>query len=98
MITILIPILILVRVTLHLRIANRLVMDTCCRGGIVHIRFGFPRALLVPLLRPKALWRFRASTSNSLNGRYRPQTDKPVRHIHHTYARQDIEVYEDDQF
>ena len=48
--------------------------------------------------RPKALWRFRASTSNSLSGRSRPQTHKPVRHIHHTYARQDIEVYEDDQF
>ena len=25
-------------ITLHLRIANRVVMGSCCRGGIVHIR------------------------------------------------------------
>ena len=37
---ILILILILICVTLHLRIANQVVMDSRCRGGIVHIRCG----------------------------------------------------------
>ena len=49
---------------LHIRIANHLVMDSCCRGGIVRIRGGCSRALLVRPNSPKALWRFRASTSN----------------------------------
>ena len=35
----------LVRVTLHLRIANQMVMGSYCRGGIVHIRFGCSRVL-----------------------------------------------------
>ena len=55
LIPILIPILILVRVTLHLRIANPMVKGSCYRGGIVHIRFGFPRARSVWRPRPKAL-------------------------------------------
>ena len=54
---------------LHLRMANRLVMGSCCRGGIVRIRGGFSRALFVRPNSPKALWRFRASTSNSPSGR-----------------------------
>ena len=91
-------ILILTRVTLRARIAKRVGECSYCRGGIVNTRGGCICALFVRRPRPKALWRFRASTSNSLNGRSRPQTHKPVRHIHHTYARQDIEVYEDDQF
>ena len=36
----LILVLILARVTLRLRIANQVVMDSRCRGGIVHIRGG----------------------------------------------------------
>ena len=57
-------------VTLHLRIANHLVMDSCCRGGIVHIRCGCSCALRKPPHGPTALWRFRVSTSNSPSGRY----------------------------
>jgi len=64
---------------LRLRIANLLVMGSFCRGGIVNTRFGFSRALLVRRDRSKALWRFRASTSNSLSGRSRPPTYTPVR-------------------
>ena len=95
---ILIPILIPRYVTLHLRIANHLVMDSCCRGGIVHIRFGCSRALRKPPNRSKALWRFRVSTSNSPSGRTWLQTDTPIRDIDHTYAQQDIRVCEGDHF
>ena len=56
-------------VALHVRIANLLVMDSWCRGGIVRIRGGFSRALFVRPQSPTALWRFRVSTSNSLIGR-----------------------------
>ena len=55
-----------------------LVMDSCCRGGIVNIRVGCSRALVVRRHSPTALWRFRASTSNSLSGRSRPHTHTPV--------------------
>ena len=34
-------------VKFRLRIANQMVMDSCCRGGIVNIRFDFSRALFV---------------------------------------------------
>ena len=47
---------------------------------------------------PKALWRFRASTSNSPSGRSWPHTHTPIRHIDHTYAQQDIRVCGDDHF
>ena len=63
---ILILILLLIRITLHLRIANRVGEDSRCRGSIVHIRGGSSCELLERRSRPKALWRFRASTSNSL--------------------------------
>ena len=81
---------------LHIRIANHLVMDSCCRGGIVHIRGVCSRVLFVRPNSPKALWRFRASTSNSLSGRSWPHTHTPIRQIHHTYAQQDIRVCGDD--
>ena len=84
------------RVTLRARIANHLVMDSYCRGGIVNTRCVYSGVLVVPLLRPKALWRFRASTSNSLIGRTWPPADTLIRHIHHTYAQQDIRVCGDD--
>ena len=63
----------------HVRIANRLGEDSYCRGGIVNTRFGISLALLVRRNRSTALWRFRASTSNSLSGRTWPQTDTHVR-------------------
>ena len=85
-------------VTCRVRIANQVVMDSCCRGGIVHIRGGCSGVLLVRPQSSKALWRFRASTSNSPSGRSWPHTYTPMCHIDHTCAQQDIEVYEDDQF
>ena len=54
------------------------------------------RALLVRPYSPKALWRFRVSTSNSLSGRSWPHTHTHIRYIYQTYAQQDIRVYEDD--
>ena len=83
-------------VTLHLRIANHLVMDSCCRGGIVNIRGGCSRALFVPPKSPTALWRFRASTSNSLSGRSRLHARTHMPYIYDTYAQQDIRVRGDD--
>ena len=85
-------------VALHVRIANRLVTDSCCRGGIVHIRGGCSCALFVRPQSPKALWRFRVSTSNSLSGRSRLHFDTPIRYIDQIYARQDIRVCGDDHF
>jgi hypothetical protein len=61
-------ILILERVTPRLRKTNQLVKGSRCRGGIVHIRVGCSRALLERPNSSKALWRFRASTSNSPSG------------------------------
>ena len=84
------------RATFHLRIANRVGEDSCCRGGIVNTR---GCCSCVPRIRPQsptALWQFRASTPNSLSGRTRPPTDLHTSDIHHTFARQDTRVYEDD--
>ena len=61
-------------ITLYVRIANRVVNGSCCRGGIVHIRCGCSRAQSERPESPKALWRFRVSTSNSLSGRMRLHT------------------------
>jgi len=83
-------------VVFHPRIANWVGEDSCCRGGIVNIRFGRSRVLLVRPNSSKALWRFRVSTSNSLNGRSRLQTYTSIPYIDQTYAQQDIRVYEDD--
>jgi len=84
-------------VTFHLRIANRVGEDSYCRGGIVHTRGVCSRGLRKQMRHcSKALWQFRASTSNSLSGRSWPHSHTPVRHIHHTYAQQDIRVCEDD--
>ena len=77
-------------ITLHVRIANPMVMGSCCRGGIVHIRGGCSCALLERRPRPKALWRFRASTSNSPSGRTWPHTNTHFRYIYYIYAQQDI--------
>ena len=84
------------RATFHLRIANRVGEDSCCRGGIVNTRCGCSRALFVRPNSFTALWRFRASTSNILIDRYMPPTHTHFRHIYHIYAQQDIRVYEDD--
>ena len=83
-------------VKFRLRIANCVEEDSYCRGGIVNTRFGFSCALLERRHSPKALWRFRASTSNIPSGRSRPYTITHVRNIDQTYAQQDIRVYEDD--
>ena len=80
-ILILILILILARVTLRLRTTSLLGEDSCCRGGIVHIRGGCSRALLVRPNSSTALWRFRVSTSNSPSGRSWPPTHTPIRYI-----------------
>ena len=85
-------------ITSLLRKINRVGEDSRCRGGIVHTRFGCSRALLVRPLRPTALWRFRASTSNSPSSRTWPHTNTHLRYIHHTYAQQGIRVCGDDQF
>jgi len=85
-------------VTRRLRIANHMVMDSCCRGDIVNIRVDFSRARSARRQSSTALWRFRASTSNSPSGRTWPHTNTHVRYIHHTYAQQDIRVCGDDQF
>ena len=85
-------------VALHVRIANRLVTDSCCRGGIVHIRGGCSRALFVRRRRSKALWRFRVSTSNSPSGRSWQHTNTHTRHIYHTCAQQGIRVCGVDHF
>ena len=83
---------------LHVRIANRVVTGSCCRGGIANIRGGCSRALLEQRPRPKALWRFRVSTSNNPSGRSWLHNNTPVRHIYDTYVQQDIQVYADDHF
>ena len=85
-------------VTCRVRIANQVVMDSCCRGGIVHIRGGCSGVLLVRPQSSKALWRFRVSTSNSLSGRTWQHLHTQIRNIDHTYAQQDIRVCEDDHF
>ena len=85
-------------VTRRVRIANHMVMDSRCRGGIVHSRFGCSRARGVRPESSTALWRFRASTSNSRSGRAWPPTDTHLRYIYHTFAQQDIRVYEGDHF
>ena len=58
-------------VTLHVRIANRMVMGSCCRGGVVHSRGGCSCVRGIRSNRPTAIWRFRASTSNSPSDRTR---------------------------
>ena len=92
--------MILVRVTLRARIANRLVTDSRLRGGIVNSLSSLSRscacALVVRLQRSKALWQFRVSTSNSRT-RQRERHDRtPFRRIDHIYAQQGIQGYGDD--
>ena len=85
-----------VAISRRARIANLVGEDSCCREGIVNIRVDFSRERLVWPQSSKALWRFRASTSNSLSGRSWQHPYTPMRHIYQTYAQQDIRVYEDD--
>jgi hypothetical protein len=90
--------IILERVTLRVRIANWTGEDSRCRGGIVHIRGGCSCVRGIRRHCSTALWRFRASTSNSLSGRAWPHVHTPIRNIYHTYAQQDIRVCGDDHF
>jgi hypothetical protein len=83
-------------ITLHVRIANQVVMGSCCRGGIVHTRCVCSCELLERTNSPTALWRFRASTSNSPSGRSWLHFDTHIRYIDPIYAQQDIRVCEDD--
>ena len=87
-----------VAISRRARIANLVGEDSCCREGIVNTRFGCSRALLVRRPRPKALWRFRASTSNSPSGRTWPHPHTDLPQIYHTHAQQDIRVCGDDHF
>ena len=68
---------------LHIRIANHLVMDSCCRGGIVHIRGVCSCARGIRPESSTALWRFRASTSNSPSGRTWPLHNTHMCYIYH---------------
>ena len=90
--------IILERVTLRVRIANWTGEDSFCRGGIVHIRGGCSCVRRIRSNRPTALWRFRASTSNSLTGLFWLHARTHMRYIHNTYAQQDIRVCGDDHF
>ena len=81
-----------------LRETNRLGEDSRCRGGIVNTRGGCSRSRSIQTHRPKALWRFRASTSNSPSGLSRLHTNTQFRDIYHTYAQQDIRVCGVDPF
>ena len=83
---------------LHLRIANRLVMGSCCRGGIVHIRGVFSRARSVRPKSSTALWRFRVSTSNSPSDRTWLHAYTHMRYYIYNYAQKDIRVCGDDYF
>ena len=86
------------RIMFLLRIANHLVMDSRCRGGIVHIRGGCSR---VRLVRPR---KFQGALAVSC--KYFKQSKWPylaaintqIRYIHHTHAQQDIRVCGDDHF
>ena len=89
-------ILILERVTPRLRKTNQLVKGSRCRGGIVNIRGGCSRALLLRPQSPTALWRFRANTSNSRSGLSWPHPRTHMCYIYQTYAQQDTQVCEDD--
>ncbi len=83
-------------VKFHPRIANQVGEDRYCRGGIVNIRGGRSCSRLGRPESPKALWRFRVSTSNSPSGLSRPLKYTQLRYIYQTCAQQDIRVYEDD--
>jgi len=89
--------MILIRVTLRARIANRLVTDSRLRGGIVNIPIGRSCVLFVRPLRPKALWRFRVSTSNSPSGLPWPHTNTLLHRICRIFSQRDIRVCEDDR-
>jgi len=89
-------ILILMHKTLRARIANLLVTGSRCRGGIVNIRVGCTRALIVQRNYPTALWRFRARTSNSPSDHSRPQQDTHIRYIDRIHAQRNTRGYGDD--
>ena len=80
-----------------LRIANHMVMDSRCRGGIVHIRVGCSRALCTARKFHGAL---------AVSCKYFKQSQVAVlgrnqhahSYIHHTHAQQDIRVCGDDHF
>ena len=83
---------------LRVRIANLLVKDSRCRGGIVNIRSGCTRAPFARLRNSTALRRPRVSTSNSLSDLSRPHPYSNIHHIDRIHAQRDIRGYGDDHF
>ena len=86
----------LARGALRLCTTNQVGEDSYCRGGILNIRFGCCCVRISRRPRPTALWRFRASTSNSPSGLSWLHSYTPIRQIEQIYAQQDIQVCEDD--
>ena len=90
--------IILERVTLRVRIANWTGEDSRCRGGIVHIRGGCSCVRGIRRHCSTALWRFRASTSNSPSGRSWLHSHTPIRYIYQIYSEQGIRICGGDHF
>jgi len=84
------------RKALRVCIANLLVKDSRCRGGIVNIRSGCSRAPFARLRNSTALRRPRVSTSNSLSDLSQPHPYTHVRENDRIYAQRDIRGYGDD--
>ena len=78
------------RITLRPRIANQVGEDNYCRGGSGNTRRSRSRALFVRPESRKALWRFRASTSNSLSGLMWPHTHTAFRYSYHKLTLNEI--------
>ena len=86
-------------VTLHVRIANHVVEDSCCRGGIVNSRGGCSCELLVRPNRSQGALAVSCKYFKQSKWPYSAaQTNTHHRHIYQTYAQQDIRVYEGDHF
>ena len=84
-------------ITSNLRIANRVGEDSCCRGGIVHIRGGCSRALLVRPIVPRRFGGF-VQVLQTVQVAVLGRNLHASRYIYQIYAQQDIRVYEDDHF
>ena len=82
----------------RVRIANQVVTDSRCRGGIVNIRSDCGGAQPIQPSRSTALWRFRVRTLNSPSDLSQPHADKHNRQIDRIYAQQGIRVYGGDPF
>ena len=79
-----------------LRIANRLVMDSYCRGGILRTRRGCTHARHEECSFPKALWQPRVRISSNPSGHIWPHACTHPCNIFYIYVPQGIRVYGDD--